>query len=296
MRKIILIAILTLFGCTKSDDLNIKKNKLIQRIEYLGTHKVDLFYYNNKNQLTLIEKRNNYYPKIDAKIQYKYNSNDQLISITQVDQCPSCRNDFLYEYYPDGNLKTIKFDFQNRTDYVYHLEYENNVIIVNRNANHEYRIFLDANYKIIKTETRYQVDGDLFLKEEFKYNSGGNTESYMLKGGGSASNIKTYSYTYDDMNNPFSVKDFALPNNLSLKKIEELLIIEYTNNHPSMDPNFYFGYLGGNNILSIDVNDKGSFYHLKEFNYFYNRDNYPTAITIKDMKDNSLIPLNLFYY
>ena len=297
MKKVLLLFIILGFSCSKSSGLEQLNPKLIQRIQYFNSNIEEMFYYNDDNLLTLIKTTKAPYTNRMREINYNYNASNQLTSISNYNYH---NNDtYLYDYYLNGNLKTITIDYENPNgiDKVYNLEYESDLIIVNKGDLAEFRIYLNSEKTIVSTTRRHNYSGVVSKRHELTYN-GQNLTQQKNTSSHDPRSYKTYSFGFDSKVNPFSVFDFKLPNNLSLKQIQELIAYSNTSTkYASKDEYFYFGYLGENNITSVEIENNASttkYSENRSFTYNYDTDNYPISIEIEEANTKSLIAINYY--
>lgn len=255
-----------------------------------------MFYYNENNLLTLIKTTKAPTSSRMREIKYNYNANNQLTSISNYNYH---NNDtYLYDYNLNGNLKTITIDYENpiRINEIFNLEYENDLIIVNKGDAAEFRIYLNSEKKIISTTRRHSYSGVVSKRHELTYN-GQNLTQQKNTSSHDPRSYKTYSYSFDSKVSPFSVSDFKLPNNLSLKQLQELIIYSNTSTKYASEDDFYFGYLGENNITSVEIENNASITKYSEnrsFTYYYDTDKYPISIEIEENNTKSLIAINYY--
>jgi len=286
--KLLVFSILIMtISCSSDNDSNngestINTSKLIQSLSLDNETSVDSLFYNESNRLVL-KKEYLDIGQLDYNTHYEYDSDNNLSRIYRVHSTSNSPiEEVNYTYYPDGNLQSRNYTgFGSIQDY--NFEYESNVIIVNSNQNIEIRINLTSDNKIQSVE-RKNANNEFYIAKEYIYDGQNITEIKINE------NLQTISYffDFDDKNFPFTVFDFNLPNNLSIKKIEAAIL---NSNYPFItignDDN-YFGFLNKNNVISCSGNDSSN------YSYRYNSENYPDQITY----DFLFIPstLNITYY
>ncbi|WP_339699978.1 hypothetical protein [uncultured Marixanthomonas sp.] len=259
-----------IYSCS-SDEEAIKEEKdisrkLIESLSFDNETSVDSLYYNESNKLILKEEYIDI-EQLDYATHYQYDSDDNLIKTYRIHSTSNIPIvEVNYTYYSNGTLKSrnyIGYDL-NYTD---HFEYESNVIILNRNQGNEIRINLDSDNKILSAE-RKDINNEFYTFKEYIYKGENITEININE---NSQNI-SYSFEYDNKNNPFVVFDHNLPNNLSIKKIEAVIL---NSNYPFItigDDDNYFGFLNKNNVVSCSGNSSNN------YSYIYDSDNYPEQI------------------
>jgi hypothetical protein len=287
MKKIIqlLILILLIYTCSSDEISNDQNNtipsKLIESLSFDNETNVDSLFYNTNNRLILKKEYLNI-GQLDYNSHYQYNSNDNLIRIYRIHSSAIIPiEEVNYTYYSNGNLKSRNYIGYN-SNYTDNFEYELNTIIVNRDQNNEIKINLDSNNRILSAE-RKNNNNEFYVFKSYTYENDNISEVIIYD---EIQNYISFFFEYDDKNNPFFVFDYDLPNSLSVKKIEAVIL---NSNYPSItigDDDNYFGFLNKNNVVFCSGNSSSNY----NYNYFYNSENYPNRITYEFLfNPNSLI-------
>ncbi len=254
-------------------------SKLIESLSFDNEKGIDSLFYDLTNKIILKKK----YLDVDQlgySTHYKYDSAHNLIKIYRVHSSSNIPSEEVnYTYYANGNLKSRNYinSTSNKTDY---LEYADHTVFLNRNKDTEVKINLDSSNRIVSAERKNNAD-QFYIFKEFIYTNSNITE---IKVTDNTQNSISYFFEYDDKNNPFIVFDHILPNDLSIKKIEAIIL---HSNYPFItigDDDNYFGFLNKNNVISCSGHSSSN------YNYSYDSDNYPEKITYEFLfNKNSLI-------
>tara|TARA_B110000114_G_C14962832_1_gene345078 strand:+ start:32 stop:898 length:867 start_codon:yes stop_codon:yes gene_type:complete len=273
MKNIIQFIILCLFiySCSSDNEVNegdnIVSTKLIESLSFDNETSVDSLFY-DENKRIILKKEYLDLGQLDYKTHYQYNSENNLIKTYRIHSTSNIPiEEINYTYYPNGNLKSRNYVGYN-SSYTDNFEYESNSIIRKRNQSNEIRVNLDSNNKILSVE-RKNINNEFYIHKEYVYEGKNITEIRINEN----SQNTSYFFEYDNKNNPFTVFDHSLPNNLSIKKIEAIIL---NSNYPFItigDDDNYFGFLNNNNVLSCSGNSSSN------YSYYYDSENYPTKIT-----------------
>lgn len=278
----LIIFCLFIYSCSSDNEMdeanNMISTKLIKSLSFDNETSVDSLFY-DENKILVLKKEYLDIGQLDYSTHYQYNSENNLIKIYRIHSTSNIPiEEINYTYYSDGNLQSRNYVGYN-TGYTDNFEYESNTIVCNRNQSNEIRINLDSNNKIISAE-RENANNEFYTFKEYIYEDKNVTEIKITEN----SQTISYFFEYDNKNNPFTVFDHNLPNNLSIKKIEAIIL---NSNYPFItigDDDNYFGFLNNNNVVSCSGNSSSN------YNYFYNSENYPTKITYSFLfNQNSLI-------
>lgn len=274
-----LLILVTIFSTTACEKSSTDDNpqaalpiKLINSISKDNETNVDsLFYENDK---LVLKKEYLDVGQLDYNTHYSYNSGNQLTKISII-HSSSTTPSFTFEYFynEDKTLKTIK-----RTGYNYnltqHFSYSENQILISFNDNNEINIIANLDTKNrIKEVLRKKYESDEYYKfKEFFYDGNSNIYKIWIKDYENANPIE-HNYVFDDTVNPFLALDWALPNNLTIYKMESIS----ENANYAIPTEDYLPYLNTNNV----INASGSDYNY-DYQYSYDEDNFPVKIKYLD--------------
>lgn len=257
---------------TESQEPEPTENKLVKTEKISDTRKVDYTYDSND----LLSSLTGVYNSFGYVSDFTYDSSDKLTEWNyQENGSSSYSDDYVYNYDTNGNLTSYTANNEN-----VNLEYNGNIITasgtIEGNSNSEADLELNANGMVIKlTEVNQYTN--------FEYNSNGNmitAKSYD----NSDNLLLEYTLNYDDKINPF------------YGQLESIYIERFIEFFWEFEGIFISGFEGysfpflKNNITSISKTGGET----TTYTYVYDSENYPTDVNGETSGDT--IMFDIEYY